>query len=136
MAMYEWHQIHGFVEGWGMQEHIPDNVIVVEDHTKDAGKYCIPWSIVRHKQEEKVIWAKDSHRFLNVFNIFHMTSEELYDLYDKLEPFLKAEREELLRRYKEQGPAQFTKITLPKINKVWPKLFGDNDESLRSGDSV
>jgi len=107
--------------GFGMKEHIPDNEIVLEDHP--ASECGIPWKVVRSKQEEKHVWLRETERLLKVTEIFTMTSEELYAIYDQIQPLLKAEHEQWLEKNKDRPPVQFTKISIPKINKIWPKLI-------------
>ncbi len=115
---YEWHTIHGFMQGWGMQEHIPDNEIVLEDHNEEGH---IPWKVVRFKQTEKVIWLQDAHHYLRVTSedFFSFSSEQLYDLYNRLQPLLEAE----LERRRKLPPPVFDKITIPKINRIYPQLL-------------
>lgn len=109
----EWHVIHDFLRGWGLCEHIPDNKVIVEDHP-DAD---IPWSVVHSKVIERHIYLYDAHRLLNI-DIFKEDIDP-EDIYSRLQPLLKAEAEERIKNYK---PIQFTKITIPKINRPFPKL--------------
>ena len=102
-----------------MQEHIPDNDIVLEDHKPNGEEWFAPWKVVKPKQSEKVVWLEDTSRWLKISNIFTMSSEELYDVYEKLQPFLEAE----LARLRALPPVTFDRITIPKINRVYPKLL-------------
>jgi tRNA U34 5-methylaminomethyl-2-thiouridine-forming methyltransferase MnmC len=111
---HEWHKIHGFMQGWGMREHIPDNEIVLQE----LSERC---KVVKSKQQEKVIWLGDAHRYLKItsYDFFKLSSDELYELHEKLQPYLDAE----LERRRQLPPAKFEKISLPKINKPYPKLL-------------
>ena len=114
---YEWTQIHDFLYGFGMHEVIPDNEIVLEDHPGVPG-VNIPWKIVKSKQKEKRIWLRETERWLGITEIFTMTSKELYEIYDKLQPFIQKERE----RRRNLPPPIYDKISLPQINRVYPML--------------
>lgn len=114
--MNEWHWIHDFFNGFGFQESIPDNKVVTEDHSDEP----IPWQVVHDKQPEKQIWLCDTSRLLGITDLSRTTSEELYEIHYKLQPLLKAEFE----KWKEnQKPVEFKRITIPKINKFYPKLL-------------
>ena len=108
--MNEWHQVHDFCYGFGMMEFIPDNETVLEDHSDES----IPWQIVNTSQPAKHVWLQDTRRWLGITTeIFTMTSEELYGIYDKLQPFMEAEAERIL--------ANFSKISIPKIKAIYPQ---------------
>jgi len=108
----EWHCIHSFMEGWGLREVIPDNEIVIEDHSGED----IPWRVVRSKVEEREIFWGDCHRLLGE-DCFAVGFDP-ESAYERLKPLLAKEREERLANYK---PAKFDRITIPKINKLYPE---------------
>lgn len=116
--MHEWHQIHDFLYGFGMKENIPDNEIILEKHQPKENEYFIPWKIVNHKQSEKYVWLREAERWLGVTDIFTMTSEELYAIYDQLQPHI----EKHLEWLRSQPVPKYDKITIPKINRGFPKL--------------
>lgn len=118
--MNQWHEVHDFLYGFGMKEIIPDNEIVLEEHKPQEGEFFIPWKVVRSKQPEKYVWLRDTERWLKITEIFTMTSEALYEIYDQLQPFIEKERE----RIRNLPKANFSKISIPKINQLFPKLLG------------
>lgn len=115
--MAEWHKIHDFFRSWGLREYIPDNEIVLEDHTQEKEKYVIPWKVVRHKVQERVIWYYECQRILGL-DCFAVgfNAEEAYE---KLQPILEEERQERIKNYK---PIEFKTFTIPKINRTYPPL--------------
>lgn len=112
--MNQWHEVHDFLYGFGMKEIIPDNEIVLEEH---KGSPTVRF--VKLKQPEKYVWLRDTERWLKITDIFTMTSEELYDIYDRLIPYQEKEAE----RIRNLPRSNFSKISIPKINQVWPKLL-------------
>lgn len=111
---HPWHRVHDFFNGWGMKECIPDNEIVLEEH-KDWG---IPTRFVKHKVQEKYLWVRDTERWLQITDIWSLTSEELYEIYDRLQPF----KEKHLEWLRNQPKPEFKKLTIPLVNRVYPKL--------------
>lgn len=108
---HEWHKIHDFLYGFGMREIIPDNEIVLEEYNEG-----IPTRFIKLKQPEKYIWLRDTERWLQIIEIFTMTSEELYLIYGRLQPFMEAERE----RIRNLPGRTYDKISIPKVNKEYP----------------
>jgi hypothetical protein len=100
-----------------MKEIIPDNEIVLEDHPATEGG--IPWKVVRSKEPEKYVWLWETERWLKITDIFTMTSEELYDIYNRLIPYQEKEAE----RIRNLPKPKFDRITIPKINQIFPKLL-------------
>lgn len=107
----EWHRIHSFFHGWGLQEVIPDNQIVIEDHSDEFP----PWKVVRSRVEEREIWWGDCKRLLGEDCFAPGFDPE--SAYERLKPLLMQEHEERLANYK---PVKFEKITIPRINKMYP----------------
>lgn len=114
----KWHEIHDFMDGWGFCEHIPDNEIVREDHPNDP----IPWKVVSSKKPVRHIWHKDAEHFLNIdiFAVEADSDEFLDGVYEKLVPLLQ-EQYEKMQAYYDAHPIKFDKITIPKINRLYPK---------------
>lgn len=110
LKMNDWHQIHDALYGWGMRECILGNDVLDDTPT--------PLKILSSKEPAKRIWLNDAYRYLKIENIFTMSSEELYDLYDKLQPYI----EKHLEWLRSQPTRKFDRITIPKINREWPKL--------------
>lgn len=111
--MNQWHQVHDFLYGFGMKEIIPDNEIVLEEHgTSPKVKF------VKTKQPEKYVWLRETEHWLKITDIFTMTSEELYDIHDRLIPY----REKEAERIRNLPKPKFDKITIPKIKQQYPKL--------------
>jgi hypothetical protein len=94
-----------------MREYIPDNEVVLEELSKNV-------KIVKTKQKEKYVWLRHTERWLGVTEIFKMSSQELYEIYDKLQPFIEKERE----RVRNLPRREYKKISLPKINREYPPL--------------
>jgi hypothetical protein len=111
----EWHTVHDFCRGWGLQEYIPDNFVVTEDYPEGP----IPWKVGHSKVQEKVIYARDAERLLGI-NIFAEGVEPLA-VFEKLQPLLEQEHKERLEFF-EKNPVKFERITVPKVNKPWPNL--------------
>lgn len=109
--MFEWHWIHDFIRGYGYREHISDNEIVLKE--------CSPQvSYVKEEQQPKYIWLRETERWLGITDLSGKTSEELYQIWERLQPYREKHQEWL----KSQPVPKYDKIILPKVNREYPKL--------------
>ncbi len=125
--MTDWHRIHDFVEGYGFEEHIPDNEEVLENHPDDP----IRWKVVRTKIPPRYIYDQDVLRLLPGEDYPPKHLSKLDEIHAKLEPLLKKEHEEWLKNYREVKFDSIT-ITVPRHECQLP----DIRDILSSGDSL
>ena len=98
----EWHYIHDFLWGFGFRRK--EKVIYLED--------------VARLLKDKLPEAEKTFRFLRKNN-FAGECKELDEIYAQLQPLLEAELAERRKNYK---PAKFDRISIPKVNRVFPHL--------------
>lgn len=113
--MATWNTIHDFFRGWAMQEVIPDNFIVTEDHSAPlkAGGFHIPWKVGHNKVEPRIIYADDAQHFLGI-NIFAV-GVNLDGVYESLIPLLRKQAEERRAVLEARGPLKFERFVIPNI---------------------
>lgn len=115
--MAEWHEIHDFMRGWGLQEVIPDNFVTTAEGGPTAeNPHVIPYRIGYSRQPERVLYARD---------VWHFLREDLFtrgvdpeDVYTRLQPLLAAEQQ----RVAALPPICFDRITIPRVRQAIPPL--------------
>lgn len=125
----QWSPIHSFFDGWGMQEQIPDNCVVVESHPTAE----IPYDVVRNKVEPRIVWAEDAKRWLDL-DLF-APGVDVDAVHAQLAPYLAAEA----ARIAALPLPKFERITLPVFATLLPgmadirSVLAANPMRLREG---
>jgi hypothetical protein len=97
----EWMWCHDVLYGFGYRKGDSDKVIRLEDAAQFLG------------------WTVEHRSFRDALSIERQL--ELDEIYDKLQPFL-AERLEKRRKYVEEHPSKYDRITVAQVSREYPKL--------------
>lgn len=98
----EWHYIHDFLHGFGFRRR--EKTLFFRD--------------IERLLKDKLQEAEEAFRSLRAKQ-FAGQCEKLDAIYEQLQPLLEAEHAERMKNYK---PVKFDKITIPKINRMYPPL--------------
>lgn len=103
-----WIEIHDFIHGFGYKEESTSRYIWMND--------VIDLFHIHKDEKLNEIYNKINTRF-------KYTNEELDEIYIQLEPLLAARKIARLKYLEEHPPKNFTHITIPKINRIFPTLI-------------
>lgn len=102
-----WNKIHSIDRGYGLMEYIPNNDIVIEDHSDEFPK----WKIIKCREQARIIWSYDCYRLLGI-NCFD-SPINLDELYIKLQQLLQSEAQTNTKYF-----GGFRRIVMPIIGSI------------------